>query len=248
MKLPQLIFLILVILLSIDLENGLSKNNSKWITPLKRQCIYSKRSPLKRRLLALKRDLPKRINQVSIHPSNYASRSLKGINGEPLISDPSLIVIHESVYGVNSVFNTFRTFHSNDNDQVSYHILISENGGIYQTVPSLKRAFGAGNSSFNGQSIITKRGLAASVNNFALHVSLETPIDGEDNENSHSGYTPEQYDALAIIIDNWMEEFEIPSDRITTHKFVDLSESRLCPRSFSWQEIQLRLAALGKLC
>ena len=73
----------------------------KWITPLQKQCIYSTRSPLKRRLLSFKRDLFKWVKQVSIDESNYASRSLKDLNGDPLNPNPSLIVIHETVYGVN---------------------------------------------------------------------------------------------------------------------------------------------------
>ncbi len=234
--------------LSIDFGGSLSKETTRWITPLNRQCIYSKRSLLRRRLFRLNSLLLKNINKIQIDQSNYAERSLIDVTGRKLETNPSLIVIHETVYGVNSVINTFQTFHPNDNDQVSYHMLVSEKGEIYQTVHSDQRAFGAGNSSFNGESVITKKGLASSVNNFALHVSLETPIDGEDNDEEHTGYTQEQYDSLAIILSMWMEDFSIPFDRITTHNFVDLSGSRLCPRSFKWSEVQSRLALLGKLC
>ena len=35
---------------------------------------------------------------------------------------------------------------------------------------------------------------------------------------------------------------------ITTHRHVDLGGARADPRSFSWSDLQNRLAALGRLC
>ena len=61
-----------------------------------------------------------------------------------------------------------------------------------------------------------------SVNNFALHLSLETPADGYIGGRTHSGYTSEQYDALAVVLDEWMSQFGIPPEAITTHEHVDL--------------------------
>jgi N-acetyl-anhydromuramyl-L-alanine amidase AmpD len=86
------------------------------------------------------------------------------------------------------------------------------------------------------------------VNNFALHVSLETPLDGEDNAPEHSGYTASQYDALALLLAQWMRRYGIPPERITTHAHVDLGGERADPRTFDWQALQQRLAALGLLC
>jgi N-acetyl-anhydromuramyl-L-alanine amidase AmpD len=111
-----------------------------------------------------------------------------------------------------------------------------------------KRAFGAGNSAFNGEWVVTNRAFRGSVNNFALHVSLETPLDGEDNAPEHSGYTASQYDALALLLAQWMRRYGIPPERITTHAHVDLGGERADPRTFDWQALQQRLAALGLLC
>jgi N-acetyl-anhydromuramyl-L-alanine amidase AmpD len=90
--------------------------------------------------------------------------------------------------------------------------------------------------------------MSGSVNNFALHVSLETPLDGEDDAPAHSGYTTLQYEALAVVLADWMKQYRIPFEHITTHRHVDLGAARADPRSFNWQALQLRLAALGALC
>jgi N-acetyl-anhydromuramyl-L-alanine amidase AmpD len=87
-----------------------------------------------------------------------------------------------------------------------------------------------------------------SVNNFALHLSLETPLDGEDADSAHSGYSSRQYDALAVVLATWMRRYRIPFEHITTHRHVDLGGERADPRSFDWSALQVRLAALGVLC
>ncbi len=96
--------------------------------------------------------------------------------------------------------------------------------------------------------MVTNAKLSGSVNNFALHLSLETPLDGEDDGPAHSGYTAAQYDALAVVLADWMDRFAIPPEHITTHRHVDLGLERADPRSFDWQKLQIRLAALGFLC
>ena len=112
----------------------------------------------------------------------------------------------------------------------------------------LFRSFGAGNSAFGGAWAITNPKVGGSVNNFALHLSLETPIDGEDQEPTHKGYSPAQYDAMALVLADWMRRYSIPAGAITTHRYVDLAGERADPRSFRWQELQDRLAALGVIC
>jgi N-acetyl-anhydromuramyl-L-alanine amidase AmpD len=111
-----------------------------------------------------------------------------------------------------------------------------------------ERAFGAGNSAFRGEWAITNPKVRGSVNNFALHVSLETPADGEHTGLVHSGYNAAQYDALAALLAVWMERFPIPPARITTHRAVDLWGERADPRSFDWEALQVRLESLGLLC
>jgi hypothetical protein len=66
------------------------------------------------------------------------------------------------------------------------------------------------------------------VNNFAYHVALESPPDGNTNAPTHSGYTTPQYQSLAWVV----AQTGVPDDRITTHKAVDRSGQRMDPRSF----------------
>lgn len=174
-----------------------------------------------------------RYGAIQVHPSNYGDRHKVDVNGKAL-NNMTLVVLHETTNSAVSAINTFRTYHPNDNDQVSYHVLIALDGTIIYLVPSEKRAFGAGNSAFKGsngiEAVQTNPNIAASVNNFAYHVSLETPVDGRGkaNQNSHSGYTEEQYKSLAWLV----ALSEIPEERITTHQDVDRSGRRFDPRSF----------------
>jgi N-acetyl-anhydromuramyl-L-alanine amidase AmpD len=198
-----------------------------------------------RRLFA---ELPARTQRIAIHPTNYGERLRQDAFGNPLNPTPRLVVLHETVYGLNSAIHTFLTPHPRDDDQVSYHVLVGEKGEIVQTVDPMKRAFGAGNSAFAGTWAITNPKVGGSVNNFALHLSLETPIDGEDQEATHTGYSPAQYDAMALVLADWMRRFSIPARAIATHRHVDLAGERSDPRSFDWATLQERLAALGVIC
>lgn len=218
-----------------------------WVSPLKRQC-HSGDSALRQRLLALQRGLPQRTERLRIDPSNYADRQTRDAYGTRLDTTPSLVVLHETVYGLGSAINTFTTHHPNDADQVSYHLLLGEHGRVVETLDPSKRAYGAGYSAFQGRWVITNPSMAGSVNNFALHLSLETPLDGEDNDAGHSGYSTIQYDHLALVLAEWMRRYRIPFDAITTHRHVDLGLERADPRSFDWSALQRRLAALGALC
>jgi hypothetical protein len=180
-----------------------------------------------------------------IDPSNYGDRFLKDVNGK-LVPHQPIIVLHETVGSASSVVNYFRTPHPNDNDQVSYHTLIKLNGTVVYLVPPEKRAFGAGNSVFKGakglETVKTNVAFPPSVNNFAYHISLETPADGENNGSRHSGYTAKQYQSLAWLI----ARTGVPEGRITLHKIVDRSSSRMDPRSFDWPEIVQRLSSLPR--
>ena len=167
-------------------------------------------------------------------PSNYGDRFLTDVDGQPLQHE-FIAVLHETVGSAQSALNLFRTPHPRDQDQVSYHSLIGRDGTIYYIVPPEKRAFGAGNSVFNGpngpETVRTNTAFPPSVNNFAYHVSLETPGDGANHRRSHSGYTQAQYNSLAWLI----AQTTIPDGRITTHQAVDRSGSRRDPRSFDRQ-------------
>ena len=218
-----------------------------WASPLRRRCQRDDRDQAEclRKLLAA---LPRQAVRVTIHPTNYGERFRRDAYGNPVDPTPQLVVLHETVYGINSAINTFTTAHPNDDDQVSYHALIGLDGQVVTLLDPGKRAFGAGNSAFHGRWVVTNPQVGGSVNNFALHVSLETPLDGENANAAHSGYTSAQYDALAVLLADWMRRFRIPAQNITTHRAVDLGGERADPRSFNWGALEQRLQNLGLLC
>jgi hypothetical protein len=173
-------------------------------------------------------------------PTNYGDRYATDINGRP-VNNALLVVLHETVGSASSAVNTMQTRHTNENDQVSYHSVVKRDGTVIYTVAPEKRAFGAGNSVFNGsngpEAVKTHKDFPPSVNNFAYHISLESPSDGRGNSPTHSGYTNEQYKALAWLV-AWTN---VPYDRITTHKAVDQSGSRMDPRSFNVDKLATEL-------
>ncbi len=166
------------------------------------------------------------------HPTNFGRRFLQDLNGNSN-SNEAIVVLHETVGSRSSTINFFQTPHADDDDQVSYHTLIGEDGTLYYMVPPDRRAFGAGNSIFSGtkgtEGIKTNPAMPPSVNNFAYHISLVTPPDGRGNGSSHGGYTKAQYDSLAWLV----AKTGVPDSRITTHKAVDRSRQRQDPRSFN---------------
>ena len=168
--------------------------------------------------------------------SNYGERYSKDANGV-IVNNLPIIVLHETSNSAQSAINFFQTPHSDENVQASYHAIIKLDGTVIYTVPPDKRAFGAANSVFDGangsETVKTNANLPPSVNNFAYHVSLETPPDGWTNtEPIHSGYTEAQYYSLAWLI----AQSDVPDDRITTHRAVDRSATRIDPRSFDGQK------------
>jgi len=218
-----------------------------WQSPLRASCAPG--DPAQRlRLQQLAARVQTSPARVQIHPTNFGERFNRDAYGNPVDPTPQLVVLHETVYGIGSAINTFVTPHPRDEDQVSYHSLIGGDGSVVQVLDPSKRAFGAGNSAFNGRWVVTNSKVGGSINNFALHISLETPLDGEDDGPAHSGYTSAQYDALAALLAGWMQRFPIPPSHITTHRAVDLGGERADPRSFRWSELQTRLQNLGLLC
>jgi len=217
------------------------------------------RSPLARQCSGVDRGLRSRLNQldarsgswrtfVKIDPTNFGERYDKDAYGRVIDATPRVVVLHETVYSLSSALNTFMTPHPRDEDQVSYHTLVGQDGRVLDLVDPLSRAYGAGFSAFLGEWAITNRKLKGSINNFALHLSLETPPSGANANRSHVGYTSKQYDALALVLSGWIRSFNLPPAAITTHRHVDLGGERDDPRSFDWSKLQTRLAALGDLC
>lgn len=175
------------------------------------------------------------------HPTNYGQRFTQDIFKQPATQKP-IVVLHETVSSADSAINYFQTPHPNDEDQASYHTLIRRNGVVVYLVPPEKRAYGAGNSVFIGpdgkeETIKTHKEFASSVNNFAYHISLESPPDGYGDAYSHSGYTQAQYNSLAWLIG----QSNVPIERITTHQLVDRSGERVDPRSFEPNRLMVAL-------
>lgn len=165
------------------------------------------------------------------HETNFGKRHTKDVYGRPVSNKP-IVVLHETVVSAVDTIRVFQTPHPNEADQASYHDLITRNGTVVHLVSKRNRAFGAGNSVFRGakglESVKTHPVYSASVNNFAYHISLETPADGNHNGRHHSGYTQAQYQSLGWLV----AKSQIPFNRVTTHKAVDRSGSRQDPRSF----------------
>lgn len=166
---------------------------------------------------------------IPAHPTNFGDRFRTDIRGQVVDYAP-LIVLHETVASAQSTLDFFQTPHPRDEDQASYHELITLRGWLLHLVPWSKRAYGAGNSVFGTETVQTNPRLAPSVNNFALHFSLETPPEGRHNGSQHAGYTDAQYRALAWLV----AQTGIDPQRITTHAAVDRSGERMDPRSFDW--------------
>lgn len=176
------------------------------------------------------------------NPTNFGPRFTQDINGNP-VSNPMIVVLHETVGSGSSAINTMLAPQPDESRQVSYHAIILLDGTIAFVVPPEFRAFGAGNSVFNGpygpEAVKTHPIFPASVNNFAYHISLETPVDGRHNGAGHSGYTPAQYRAVAWLV----ARTGVPENRVTTHRAVDRSGQRRDPRSFNTQAFSQLLRA-----
>lgn len=170
---------------------------------------------------------------ASVDPSNYGERYTQDVNGLSLNNQP-IIVLHETGYSASSAINFFQVAHKDESVQASYHALVKLDGTVVYLVPPDKRAFGAANSVFDGsegvETVQTNPNLPASVNNFAYHVSLETPPDSYDSssQQTHSGYTEAQYHSLAWLI----AQSQVPDYRITTHHLVDRSGKKVDPINF----------------
>ena len=199
-------------------------------------------------LRAIASNFAPREEMAPADPTNYGERFLVDAAGNPVYNEP-IVVLHETVGSAQSAINTFQRRNVRDADQRSYHALIRRDGTVVYIVAPEYRAFGAGNSVFEGASgtetVRTNPSFPPSVNNFAYHISFETPSDGRGNQSRHSGYTRAQYQSMA-----WLTaRTGVPRNRITTHQSVDRSGSRRDPRSFDsalffslWQDFAAQIS------
>jgi N-acetyl-anhydromuramyl-L-alanine amidase AmpD len=185
---------------------------------------------------------------VPADPTNFGDRFTQDAWGRAIASSPMLIVIHETVMGAKETLAFFQTPHPRDEDQASYHMLIDRDGSRVRVTPDANRAYGAGMSAFGDVTQRVRPGSVGSINNIALHVSLVSPTDGREDTDGHSGYTDEQYAALAKQILLWQAEHGIPLTRVTTHSAIDRSQSRYDPRSFRWDRFNGHYQSATKQC
>jgi N-acetyl-anhydromuramyl-L-alanine amidase AmpD len=181
-------------------------------------------------------------------PSNFGERQQQDGFGREVPHQPQLIVLHETVVSEADTLKLFRTPHPRDEDQVSYHMLLSPSGKRLRLVPDEKRAYGAGMSAWGDMSVRIRPTSPGSINNVSLHLSFVTPPDGRGDSPAHSGYTPAQYKAAAAQVLLWQARWGIPLNRLTTHAAVDRSRSRTDPRAFRWHRFEQAWQAAATTC
>ncbi|WP_411868304.1 N-acetylmuramoyl-L-alanine amidase [Vulcanococcus limneticus] len=191
---------------------------------------------------------PQQETQRLAAASNFGKRQTQDASGAAIPAEPALIVLHETVLDLPSTVELFQRDQANDSAQGSYHVLIGRDGERVRIVPDQARAYGAGDSAFGDLSFKTSANNPPSINNIALHVSLESPEDGRGDQGGHSGYTEAQYRALAEQILRWQALYGIPLERITTHAAVDRSRSRYDPRSFRWDRFEQVYTQVRRSC
>ncbi len=205
------------------------------------------------------------------HASNYGLRHRLDVWGQPA-EYPPLIVLHETAGSADVAIGMFQKDHTGRDDrQVSYHVLIRRDGTVVSIVPPEFRAFGAAPSAFQGQAVKTNPKGVFSVNNFAYHISFESPVDGyyrppvapeaTPTPSPSPGATapkitptPQPTPPVNPLVHSGYTDVQyqslawviaktcVPWERITTHKAVDTSGSRSDPRSFDWPKFRRYLA------
>lgn len=193
--------------------------------------------------LGLRPELPRPADRT-----NYGERQRLDAFGREVPHTPQLIVLHETVISAPDTVRLFATPHPRDEDQASYHLLVDRLGNRLRIVPDAGRAFGAGMAAFGDFTVRIRPQSVGSLNNVALHLSLETPPDGRGDDDAHSGYTEAQYQAAAAQVLLWQAAHGIPMTRVTTHQAVDRSRSRRDPRSFRWDRFEAAWRDAVKRC
>lgn len=196
---------------------------------------------------AAKLQLPPELARAA-HPTNFGVRQPRDAFGRQVPHAPQLIVLHETVISAPETVKLFATAHPKDEDQASYHLLVDRTGQRLRIVPDVGRAFGAGMAAFGDFTVRIRPTSVGSLNNVALHLSLESPPDGRGDGDAHSGYTEAQYRSAAGQVLLWQAAYGIPMSRLTTHEAVDRSHTRRDPRSFRWERFDAAWREAVKRC
>jgi N-acetyl-anhydromuramyl-L-alanine amidase AmpD len=182
------------------------------------------------------------------HATNHGERQRRDAFGREVPHQPQLIVLHETVISAADTVRRFATPHPRDDDQASYHLLVDREGQRLRIVPDRGRAYGAAMAAFGDFTVRIRPTSVGSLNNVALHLSLESPADGRGDGDAHSGYTAEQYRVAAAQVLLWQGAHGIPMSRVTTHEAVDRSHSRRDPRSFRWSAFDAAWQQAAQRC
>lgn len=157
----------------------------------------------------------------------------------PRTDDISLLVIHNislppAQFGGNFISqffcgqlnkNAHPYFAEIAHLRVSAHCLIQRDGKVIQYVPFIKRAWHAGQSSFQGRT---------TCNDYSIGIELE----GTDSVN----YTSEQYQSLAKLSQFIIKEFpKITLSRIVGHNDIAPNRKSDPGAAFDWQKFRILL-------
>jgi len=118
------------------------------------------------------------------------------------------VVLHASTqYTLDATVRVFQY----PTSLVSSHFIVGKEGRVMQIVPLERRAWHAGTSQLDGET---------DVNNFSVRIELVNLNDGMDP------YPDLQYEALARLIFQLRQRYQIPDDRIVSHAQVALPAGR----------------------
>ena len=157
----------------------------------------------------------------------------------PESADISLLVIHcislpPGEFGSDHIDQLFTNTLNPDehpyftnifNIKVSSHLLIKRSGEIVQYVPFDKRAWHAGKSQYQDR---------GNCNDFSIGIELEGT--------EYIAYTPEQYQALAAVINALLKTYpKLSSQHITGHSDIAPGRKTDPGASFDWTKLFLLL-------
>ncbi len=138
---------------------------------------------------------------------------------------PKVIVLHATV---GSYPGDYRTLMGGG--KVSSHFYVRKSGYIVRLVPDRLAAWHAGKSSFKG---ISTNG---SLNANSLGIEIESKGLGRND------YTQAQVDAVAEIVKNWQEKYNISDQYVTGHSGI--TPRKIDPKGFPWGNFWNRVHSL----
>lgn len=139
-----------------------------------------------------------------------------------------LVVIHETAVSCSEVLD----LHQSPTFKASYHACIGRDGTIFYLVAPEEKAYAAASSIFmntDGE----EEHVNGSVDDFAYHIALESPVAVSEHDPIEAGFTEAQYKSLAWLISKTGINF----DRVTTHGAIKLAQTNE-PQNFFIAKLQ----------